>query len=327
MVDYRGVDKEDVINSLRQAEAFLRQLNLGPATTKNLDSWLAKDPYSKIEAATDRKALAQAMSETGSAWVFLRAGQVFRHHALADTNGIGLKIYQGVASWGGFDGAMTLEYGQVDEEHQVHLAVECAKFVAAQGEKLSATAQKNIDTVMDELRENYPDDLEECAVIEQQIHDMIIKTRQGDIKGAAHEYLQNDLNIRYTIEEALQGASGLADQKLAVIWPLARYGIVIDKPSKNFEEMKAATDSLRTQMDTLLKPFYETDEVGMTGIGSITDDWQKSGIIFEATKPAAQAVANKMPQCVVIDHTGKRIMPSAKAVAPKAKKKPQSPKT
>ena len=51
MARYRGYDKQHIIESLQNAENFLRSLSIGPATEEMLDEWLKEEPYKEISAA------------------------------------------------------------------------------------------------------------------------------------------------------------------------------------------------------------------------------------------------------------------------------------
>jgi len=283
MVDYRGVDKHDVINSLRQAETFLRQLNLGPATAKVLDNWLAKDPYTKIQVAQDNKALAQAMSETGSADVFESAGAAFYHHALLDTDGLGKKVCEDLIAWGAFSGP-TPSMAASDEAGAYAFA-ETAKMAADRKSLFRRPIEKKS---ADEWKQ---------------------------------DYLQANMIKRYTLSNAFFKASGLTKKakKLNIQSPFEQYGIEIKDFGKSNRD-GSKTKEMAEQMRAALAPFHETGEVNRASFETVISSigkGKKWGLAFTATKQAAQAVADQMPGYKLIDTKGKQVTPSAKPSAPR----------
>jgi hypothetical protein len=305
MVDYRGVEKQDIINSLQQAEAFLRRLDMGPATVKVLDDWLAKDPYAKIEAATTREALATAMKQMQSTSVFLRAGDIFVHHALVDTDGVGRKIFEGLGAWGGLSGTITADYRPTDEEQDAHLVIEYTKLIAAL-----------------EMKGKLPEKV-------------LAKYKE--------DFLQMHGSERHEFKESLYEATGLFEKFRALkpIGPFDLYGIPIEAMSDPInnpmspDDTKALTISLLPlceQIRTILAPFLKTDEAETYGgdhaiviIGQITEDWKNMGVAFIATKSAAQAVADRLPEYKLINREGIQVVPSPKTAAPKPVKRPRPP--
>lgn len=107
MPGYRGIDKEALILSLQAGEAFLRGLNLGPATERLLDKRFTKGFYADLAAATDDASLTRAMLQIQRDPPFVQNMLVFYYHAILDTDGIGKKVYDGLNAWGAFFGTMT----------------------------------------------------------------------------------------------------------------------------------------------------------------------------------------------------------------------------
>jgi hypothetical protein len=290
MVDYRGVDKQDVINSLKQAEAFLQQLDIGPETAKVLHDWLAKDPYIKIQAAQDNKALAQAMSETGTADVFDSAAAVFYHHALLDTDGLGKRVCENLCVWGAFAGKTLSQ--EAGDEAGAYAFAETAKMAVARKSPFHPQTWHIKKKSADEWKE---------------------------------DYLQADMLNRYKLGKDFYKASGLARKakKLNIQSPFEQYGIEIKDFGKSNRDT-SKTKEMKEQMRAALAPFHETGEVNKasfeTVISSIDNERKrgrrKYGYAFTATKQAAQAVADQTPGYKLIDSKGKQITPSAKPVIP-----------
>ncbi len=121
---------------------------------------------------------------------------------------------------------------------------------------------------------------------------------------------------RFRLSEAFFKASGLANKvkKLEIQSPFEQYGIEIKDCFKSKSD-GSKTKEMAEQMRTALAPFHETGEVSRasfeTVISSIGNKKGTWGLAFEATKQAAQAVADQMPQYKVISSDGKKIKPSA----------------
>lgn len=309
--DYRGVPKSAVIDSLKQAEAFVNGLNLGPATAQEMAAWAAGKPYEAIAAASTRKELAEAMSRTGSEHHFLRLSDIFRHHALADDAGTQARaLYGAVKRWGGFSGITTADYRRTNEEQDAHLVKMMAPYThGAEGRQRFAAFEKDV-------REALADTADMPAWERQKVESFLddLRAVRGMIEGQADLadlFYKRDLRGRHQILTVLRAVSGL-EQRESVLpqeGPFGRYGIVLDGVGRGvtFDDMMKEAAPFQDRLGKALAPFYETGEVQMTGIGAITRDFNKSGLMFAATRPAAEAVAAAFPDRLVVDHEGRPV--------------------
>lgn len=323
MTDYRGVDQTAVCQSLSAAHDFLRQIGLGPATTAKLDEWLnGKDALNKISAATDSKSMAQAMHDTGSSNIFLRYGELLRYHALLDTDGVGKKVYTDLCKWGGLSSKMTTSYGAVDQEQDVYLITEYTKNAQGQQQVAPLSYGTRLGNFMDGVKTRNPDI---AAELEAQVQSLVEKAYARDDKGLAHEVLQSTLRQRNILKQGMFYVSGLSQdvQNLDVPQVFKRYGIAVDssKYATNDQAEEAKYD-LAEQAHDVLGEFYDTDEVQMAAVGTITNDGKQSGLVFISTRRAAEALADHFnQQQKVIDQAGHQVLPSAnkgKSSAPSA---------
>jgi len=104
------------------------------------------------------------------------------------------------------------------------------------------------------------------------------------------------------------------------------------KSPPDIQELTLSLLPLGEQMRTILAPFVKTDEVesyggehAMVAMGPITDDYKNMGLLFIATKSAAQAVADQMPEYKLINQDGIQVKPSPKPATPKQAKRPRPP--
>lgn len=324
MLDYRGIDKQDVLDSLHCGEAFLRSLNLGPATTKELDDWVAGSPYAAIQAATNREELAHAV---GGAWPFMCSFDLLRHHALVDTNGVGLRIFEDIARWGAFDGARGGGETLADTERDAHLVVEYTKILAAQGPAtLAKSLNRLTETVTEFAQKNSHTDPQLYADAAQQMLDMIDKGARNDAAGVAQDFLSSAGHIRYVIETALCHATGLDDQAMTVPSPFERYGIPFDCLPADPAQRKATFESLKQQINMIVMPLFATGETLGNGYGAFGKDHKLSGLFFEVTRPVVQGIVDQFPQFRVVDSNGVQIMPTSPAPPAPRPTAPFSPK-
>ncbi len=97
--------------------------------------------------------------------------------------------------------------------------------------------------------------------------------------------------------------------------PLKRYGVAIDGLTTGLVKYDdASVTAIRDKVEEALSPFYELDEVGMTGIGMISWPSKKGdpiGIVFDGSARAAFAVAAAIPEMAVLDSKGQRVNPPA----------------
>lgn len=328
MTDYRGTPKEEVIESLQNGVDFLRKLDLGPATKADIDTWLAQKPYDTIAAASDRKELATAMRASGSAGAFIRLREIFRHHALVDTNGIGKNTYENMSKWGAFSGGTLTSYTPSDAEQDTHLIQQYANIIATDLERdgsLPAPLQEKVDEVIDAFKERNGED--KYDGLEEDLKNILHAARTNDDKAIEATFLSHDLHGRHVMKSVFNYVSGLAekDEEYRAPAVFSGYGIAVDGLPNNFGAMQKILDPVIDEASKILEPFYETDEVQRTGIGGITRDQSQSGFMFVATKVAAQAVADQMPNAKVIDYEGNVIAPSSNN-GPADEHKPSMPK-
>ncbi|HVE12289.1 MAG TPA: hypothetical protein VNI01_02740, partial [Elusimicrobiota bacterium] len=289
---YRGVPRDRVVDSLKRAETFLRKLDLGPATAGMLDAWLEQRPYDLVAAAQDDAALAGKMRQVGHG--FNRSYELFRHHAALDAEAAAL--HRDLSAWGGFGMAESADYRTIDAERQAHLLASYARIA------------RERPPGPERLREAAAPFGEGASWLEKGIPFAVGAWVQGRAR-LERFFNRLPLHMRHVLVEALRRATGMAELEdgLAVDAPMGRYGVVVEGLPRNFGEMRAVMAPILERAGAALEPFYETDEVGMTGIGVIND--AQDGFIFEGTRRAAQALADAMPDRVVVDFRGRRIAP------------------
>lgn len=119
MLNFRGTSRADVISAITDAVDFLRAHSTGPAMEEWLDRLGKPDregvpPLTRLHGATDNAMFSYAVKQC--AYTFLRGCRVMQYHAIHNTGGKGLEIYNRLSAFGAFSGGMTLEKNEFDTE-------------------------------------------------------------------------------------------------------------------------------------------------------------------------------------------------------------------
>ena len=320
--DYRGVPQATVIASLKKAETFLLGLNMGPETAKEIGAWATPATYKRLGAAQTRVELARAMTETGAGGGFLRLREVLELHALADRQGRNERVlFRTLSSWGAFHGMVLAVYTPMNEEMDRHIVRQLSAMTQGPG------AQTRLAAVLHELAKAEVALAATEKAQRSQVKDLLdmggrvsVLLAKGDDPVA---FFQNgSLRERHLFIQILRAASGTEPERatLKVPGPFGRYGVaLVEGKGHGFDVLQKLAAPIMPVVGKALEPYYETDEVGMTGLGAITSDFNKVGLIIDMTRPAALAVAAALPAPYTL------IDSKAQPVKPVAPKGPSAP--
>lgn len=313
MPDYRGIQQADLLKSITDAMALLDKYSPGPACQADVDRLrtadpaTGKSPLDLIRDAADNKELASAMRGRGTS-VFMFMQPVLAYHALQNTDGTGLETYKRLNDWSAMSGARMMAYTQQDGEMDSFLAAGYARKLS---QKLPVvTGLKNIFKAAVMMGgEGYSG--------ARQINRLARMARAGaDDAQLKAEFLKLDISIRHnTVDAGALACNMHPRQKNALPQAecMGRYGLEI--PELTEKKLNWTSPEVKAKADEVYKvlaPYYDTDEVGMTGIGCITSEIPgPQGIMFESTRHAAAAVAAAFPGAKVLDYDGKPVAPGA----------------
>jgi hypothetical protein len=315
MVSYRGVSKSDLLKSINDAIELLETHSTGPECQKLIDAMRAADPATgvsklgAIQNAKDDKELAVALRGSGASWLFICMDEVLQYHAVYNTDGKGRDVVERLSQWGASDGARVSAYYPIDAEADSWLAVNYARRVEPTEENLEKVAGLAAALTQD-------------ATALGAAFNAMTKMIEMNAKGANDDtmrkvFLELDLHERYVTRGTLSALSlDGAEAKLELEQPMGRFGVVIDDyTTGKISGHDPAIKTIRDKVEEALGPFYETDEVNMTGVGIIVrGEFKKGesplGIVFGASKRAAQAVADALPDMKVLDEQGHRFAPN-----------------
>jgi len=293
MARYRGYDKQHIIDSLQNAENFLRSLAIGPATDDMLDEWLKEEPYKKLSEAQNDKDLVDAMLISDSGKIFLRSHEIFRTHALTDTAGKGRDVYEDLMCWGAFSGMVTHELRPSDTEEYQHLITLYDDYIQANIDPDAALSKQALDA---------------SKFLQKIEKDYSAKTVGQAIKVLKDGFAKQEFRD-YQVKEAYAALSELEanfKSALKAKSPFQAYGIAVDYDGKDFQEIQRLANGFLPKLYTVLEKYHALDEVdlGHVMLGSVTKDQSKNGVLFFATERAAQAVMRALPDEKLVDYNG-----------------------
>ncbi len=325
MPAYLGVKKAELIRSINDALELLETHSIGPECQQRIDKLrkvnpaTGSSPLGAIAAATDDAALAEAVSTSGATWIFSRLYKVLEFHAAQNTGGNAAAIVRHLDKWDARDCIMTMEYNRVDEESDVWLSFQKLKN-ASMGDPAS---QSRVQKIFDELMMQG----EETVAIKVVNLVASLAGAKTDMQQWENVFLELDLRERHVARQFIDAMAAPAVQKPRpkAESPFSRYGIAVDDLNGRMNGQDPELQLLSDRVDQALKPFMATHEVQMVGLGIISDDLKNNpcaGVMFMSTARAAQAVANALPDQLIIDGKGRIIPPKTRRQPPKPGIKP-----
>jgi hypothetical protein len=322
MPSYRGVEQADFIRNVNDALALLETHSTGPVMQQRIDALRAPDAngVSKLgalaAAATDAEFVV-AVRGSGLNYLFARVGEVLQFHADENTGGTGAAIVNGLRAWDATGGAMTAEYNKLDEETDSWLIASYAR--------LTPKTEKTLETLANTMFA-VSRDKEAVGTAFGAALDLVEATQAGAADAdaqAAKIFLALSLHERHIVKTALRAVNAPAAPQTPEAQPAAigRYGVVIDDlTERRINWTDDAVGKVRDAVEKALHPFYDLDEVQMTGIGMVGDHTNPKvpmGVVFQSSPRAAQAVADALPGMKVVDYSGNIVAPRRQPDAPK----------
>lgn len=311
MPSYRGVDQAELIRSINDALELFETYSSGPVMQGYVDKLRegTPSPLAAIAQAQDDKTLVAALRGSGVHWLFARAGEVLQFHAANDTDGKGRDVMERLTAWNATGGAMLANYTPLDEETDTWLAINYAR----KASMTEATIEK-LAMVTDALSQDKiaigNAFLGATSLIEM-AHENAPEADMAKI------FLGLGMHERHVLKGSLMALNTLDGMQgdLTFQPAISRYGLVIDALTEGkINWTDTSINDIRMKVEKALEPFYELDEVEMTGIGligshNVSRDKMQQGIIFQSSARAAQAVANALPDMKVLDCDGNPIPP------------------
>lgn len=283
MPAYRGADKHDVLNSIRQGLQFLQSLRIGSLADKILANGALISGLAEIEAASNNEALIAAMRHTGLRDFFIPFYSVLRFHALTDPPAerferTTLSVYTKLMAWSAFTTTAKAVPFEIDSEITNYFLVHCFR-VIAQLDQLT-----RLDRLTKALRE-LPDEVANYMDTAVDVFIMLIETEPDELirqlAACPEEY-------SVFLPAVLSTMARLDDMEAAFDIPTAigRHAITV-RSSPNTRS--AETVKLPLQELNVLADFAALDEMRQSLSMELSDDGQNLEIVFYSTERAAES--------------------------------------
>lgn len=315
---YLGVEKSEIIATLKDAERFIRSLNLGPETEKALDERIQnRAAYKNLENAMNEAQTARALEDGGLTEQFRRMSDIFRFYAATENDGRVQSLFNRLSAFSTFNGMTTHEYRSTDAEEDRFLMKEYIKhhLRIKNTQKFKAILKEFANRNKGRDYSNIDDTFSKLTKFAEGNNDQAFE----------HLFAKMDLHQRHVITAALKSATGL-DEKMAKVSapsPHNVYGIVIEDMPKNFEESSKLLRPILDRLQPVLDKYADTGDIEMgVMIGIVRQKGaQKNleGISLFITKRVAQDVANALPDQKLVNYEGQRIMPKHTKDKPRLK--------
>ena len=319
MTEFRGVQKEKLIDSFTRAQNFLRSQNLGEATAEALQRIDAADAVTKLANAKDDKDLALQLKRTGVLPLLSHFGDVFEAHAACEAaagqEGHEMQdLYQDLMSWSAFfDETAPLE-PRLDKEAGAHVIMRVTSHIA--GADASTLSEEKLDTAVEALKEKDPD-LSEW--LEQAVPIYRLFGETGDA-ASVNDMMQATTKVQDgSVQDTLVRISGLkSEQALAPLRAMQPYKVTIsnataDGKTRSGDEWIQHLLEVRKAVLKAMVPYYETGQFGKIDMLPTSRERDKFNISFYATAPAARVAAAKLQpfSCTLLDEKGVAVEPAA----------------
>jgi hypothetical protein len=135
MATYQGVEASEIVNSIKNAQDFVKQLGCGGLIKQEIEGITASDLQNIASAQTEEQCAA-AMRNVKGKFTFM--AELFMTHAYLDTNGQAADVVRDLDRWSALSGARMLALTALDQEINDHLA-QYPKPTEGQAEAFHAT--------------------------------------------------------------------------------------------------------------------------------------------------------------------------------------------
>ncbi len=328
MTSYRGIDKEDLLDSIFAAKRFIMNLHLGPATEEWFSTWVGTYPYAEIRNARSDEELVSVLKNTGAREMFHPFRDVFAYHGMVqladdseDAEDTAPKIYADLAVWGAFQNPPRERppLNSLKKEIDGYLIVEGFGRVADYLKMRYRHGHGSDPNPADDVVRAYVADLRKYKANEKLAEwlEMVVPVFTL-LKETDNKARENEAEIRNLLEDAplngsfylkqmlcqMTGLSGWRENVMDVPRPIMLYGVEPSDLLMSVARMDEVMSSLRGKVGEILKPYTRQDEAHIKSEDFFDSRMKRPTIFFNATARAAQQVANQIPDAKVLRYEG-----------------------
>lgn len=323
MPTYRGIDKRDIVDSVRRATAYLKRLNLGPATARTIERVLSSVRIDAVDRARTDSELQRAIKDnnlSASLTMFLK---VLRFHALTDPPGIGgrapeaLDIYRKLHAWGAFPPGDLPVTSIMEPEFRAHLMPAALKILGDLDGPDEAAAQKRLEDFVAGVREaerEHGDKGDRSRWLVDSVPLIINLSRIGGMENEIRDVLDANPKAASMVPDALDVMLDLdaRERTLGVEPAIKPYRLAVGKAPEDEDEREALITQTLERVQKIMQNHLNRGEMLHS---AATDQNLQTGdlyVVVFATKNAAQYLAVRVSgEYPVFDQKGNRIPPSS----------------
>jgi hypothetical protein len=316
MTDFRGVQKEALIDSIDRAVDFLRGLDLGSNTGAALDLLRENDIPAKIAQAGNDEELANTMRDTGALPYLSQFHDIFAYHAAAEADGgkshEAQDLYRDLMAWSAFFDETVKPDLTIQKEIHSHLVFRALDRLAEADTDIQEAGDARLSAAVLEIAKkdkNLAGWLEENAPVYRLLYGGEPSPELTDLMAASTP------SQDACLQKALYAMSGLPplDEVPAAPKAMDSYNITLSNQEGALPEARwmAHVQSVRKKMLMAMLPFARTAQTAHIEIRPLTAEKDKWSFSFYGTRRAAQtaALALKSFNYNVVDAQGQTVEP------------------
>jgi len=305
MPSYRGVEKEELVDSIDRAIAFIDRLDLGPATGRMLENIVGQNRIAEIALAETDAELVYAVQDTNIGMAMTLFSRVLKFHALTDPAPEGRKsealdIYSKLVSWGAFPpGEFQITSG-MDKEFNAHLVPAYIDALTYEDEAPGSEAQKLFKGFLENFKQMDTNQAGRAAVakwLAESVPLIISLTKMGVDKTEIGQIMEGNPIGAAIVPRALEVMLNLKkrEEALQIKGPIDQYRVGLGKVSEDEDEINAVFQPILQQIQEVMQPYLRKDEMIPRMMTHVDPEKNEGHIFIYATREAAQFLAYNLP--------------------------------
>ncbi|HTK84305.1 MAG TPA: hypothetical protein VL625_04395 [Patescibacteria group bacterium] len=317
MPSYRGVDKKDIVDSVRQAAAYLKRLNLGPVTNQTIDRMLGAARIDTIDRARTDSELRHAIKSTNVSSAMMMFMKVLRFHALTDAPAPGrgeseaLKIYRKLHLWGAFPPGNNAVTSMMEPEFREHLMPRSLKILAALDDKAEAAALTRLEAFVSGLRGaeiDHGEKGERARWLIDSVPLIINLTKIGGMDNEITSILDANPKASPAVPDALEVMLDLntREETLGVEPAIRPYRIAIGKLPEDDDERETVIIQMLRRIQDVMQSHLNRDEMLYNAATETNRSTGEVYVVILATRSAARYLAEHSDY-PILDQNGNRL--------------------
>lgn len=305
MPQFRGIDRDAIVESLQRAAIFIAEIGIQLKETPH--KWAFLPALGALKSAEDDAALVAAMRDTHTCEYFQTLSSLFSYYALADKTPDSLYLFHDLAQWGAFD-LKTIEPPSAEIAAQIvgHMIKSMDKPDFMDDSLMHQRLKKS-------LFYHQTNNQALNGIHEKELLDFIFEGQHLPASEIRQKFLDLNRDKQEFLLAVLPAAKGLDYRQVLLdgFSPFQAYCVVVDNvPVENRKEfIQHALDPVKKVISDTLSPYQGKAEILRSWFGPVKKGSDLAGYVFVGTAPAAQALANALPDMRIVTSKGDRIEP------------------